>query len=135
MVKGMDIALETIRQDRNPLNEAFFSVSNMNSLQKELQTRVYRETNRLIDRQSEDDLFIIMRGIYVISSVNHFEDMKRQLQTLNEMVLSHIVPQVVFGVKAHSKFIQDVNNPVEPLDRGMYISSKGEKNNQLPVGV
>ena len=131
----MDLALETIRQDPNPLNEAFFSRTNLNHLQKELQTRVYNETNRIIDRQNEDDLFIIMRGIYVISSVNHYEDTKTQLRTLNEMVLSHVVPQVVFGVKAHFQYVKDVNNPIEPLDRGMYVSSKGEKNNRLPVGV
>lgn len=130
----MEFALSTIRQDSNQLNAKFFSQENINHLQKELQSRVYSQTKRLIDRQKDDDLFIIMRGVFVISATNPQDQVEQQVKRLNEMVLSHIVPQVVFGIKAHSKFLQDVEKPAEPIDRGMYVSMKGEKNNALPVG-
>lgn len=130
----MEFALSSIRQDQNELNRQFFGSANLNFLQKELQSRVYTTTKKLIDRQKDDDLFIIMRGTFVIASTNAYENVERQVKVLNEMVLTQVVPQVVFGVKAHSKFLQDVQKPADPLDRGMYVSSKGENNNQLPVG-
>lgn len=130
----MEFALSSIRQDSNQLNAKFFSQENMNGIQKELQSRVYQQTQKIIDRQKDDDLFIIMRGIFVISSTNPQEHVDKQVKRLNEMVLSYVVPQVVFGIKAHSKFLQDVAKPADPIDRGMYVSMKGEKSNVLPVG-
>lgn len=131
----MEFALNTIRQDSTLLNSAFFSPENVNYIQKQLQERVYMETKRLIDRQNEDDLFIIMRAMYVISSTDPHDHISEQVKTLNEMTLSHVIPQVVFGLNAHTKFLQDIQSPAIPIERGSYVSMKGEKNNVLPVGM
>ena len=80
------------------LSNSFFSACNINRLQDEIRKGVYDASNGqyVIDRQNEDELKIIMRGIFLSYAKNLPTDMRSQIITLNEKVLDYAVPQV-FG--------------------------------------
>jgi hypothetical protein len=57
-------SLSTLRQSETPLNTLFFSEFNRNLLQHAIRTRFRQISGGIeIDRQSEDDLFALMRVI------------------------------------------------------------------------
>ena len=131
----MEFALGTIRQDESPLNMAFFSESNIAAIQVALQKTIYEQTKRIIDRQSLDDLFAIMRGVFITTSTNPETYIDDQVQYLNHSVLAAIIPQVMFGIRAREKYLKDIGGPAEPMDRGMYVSNKGMISSTLPIGI
>ena len=131
----MEFYLSTVRQDETELNTTFFSRQNMARIQKTLQERVYAQTRRLIDLQSYDDLFTIMRGIFVTTRTDSDTNIASQIIYLNGKVLDVIVPQVLYGIEAHSVFLKDIETPVVPMEHGEYNTRKGEDSNELPVGM
>lgn len=127
----MEFALSTIRQDENDLNTRFFSRANVSSIQTKLQSRVYKKTQRIIDAQNEDDLFVIMRGIFVLTATNPDDDIDVQIQSLNDHVLDVIERQVLVGLKALEKYDERINSPLVPIARGLDTNKYGETNGEL----
>ena len=62
--------LNTTRQADTPLSLQFFSVPNMNTVQKMIYDTIKTETGLSIDRQNDNGLSTIMRYIYITNSWN-----------------------------------------------------------------
>ena len=127
------MVFNTLHQQPNVLNTAFFSTDNVQLIQKALQDAVRKELNVNIDRQNDRDLLVIMRAVYGTTQVTS-ETIAKQVQRLNSSVLSHILPQVITGVKSYQYFQKDQVSPVIPLSHGIATSSKGNNTLELPVG-
>lgn len=122
-----------LHQADNPISEDFFDLKNIIGLQKQLQERVRRETGLNIDRQSVDDMLVIMRGIYASTLLNPGADVDRQVRELNEAVLRVIVPQALSSVQAVLRYHKDTTEAWQPLDRGVLATSKGDNSLELPA--
>ena len=71
------------------LSNLYFSQENVDYLQTEVISRVYDKTNKkhIIGRQSEDELIIVMRSIYLQHGKNMNTLLETQVDILNTLVL------------------------------------------------
>lgn len=129
------MVLNTLRQQPNEVNTAFFSNENLQRLQKDLQDAVRSEANVTIDRQNDRDLLVVMRSVYTTTLLNHNNQLQDQLTYLNNAVLKLVVPQVLSGVQSHKQYLKDISTPLQPMSRAIQTSSKGENVIELPIGL
>lgn len=119
-----------IQGKQSSVSELFFSKYNINILQDAIRYRVYVESEKrlLIGKQSEDELIIIMRSIYLTDARN-IEGPKNvivnQVRTLNSLVLDYCVPQIVREGESYIQYIHDASSIPVPLDRGQIATTKG----------
>lgn len=115
--------------DNNPLNEKFFSQDNMKRLQKLIKYNVYIKSDKkvLIDEQSEDELLLLMRSVYLENSRNSYHDMDQQIKDLNMIVLTEAVPIILSNVEMHRSYLYEIGQPkfMRPIARPINVNFAG----------
>jgi len=113
--KFKDGALKGIQED-SVLSQIYFSKSNMNILQDMLRFYVFKNSNgkHVIGNQSEIDLEIIMRSMYLQHSLNLDCKIKDQIKVLNE-------------VDQYLGYIKNVEHMPMPMERPKNLSITGTK--------
>lgn len=120
------------RQSASPLNTLFFSVDNINNLQKRIQETVLAKSNGkyTIDRQNDDDLFLIMRSYYLQYSRNDPAQVPEELESLNNRVINFSSDKIMVNIEAYKTYRADQENfpiPLEaPINPGVYGTRTGE---------
>ena len=84
-----------------------------------------------IGRQSDKQLNIIMRSIYLQNSKNLPNDIQGQVFELNKLVLQYCVPNIYSEILQYNGYLKAISTNIVPLDRSINISSKGEKINEF----
>lgn len=124
--------LRGIREDPNPLNLAFFGTKNIDTLQNRIVGVIKQKTGMSIGRQSDDELLVIMRNVYMSAgALRRSGDVSREVARLNEGVLRIAVPNVGAGLAAYLGYVRDASRLPDPLPRGEQTSIKGEKTTAL----
>lgn len=103
----------------NALNDVYFSDINQKVIQDTLAYRVYQNTNEYIGKQSENELFIIMRSV-LLQFANFrvkTEDLYEEVKRLNEKVLNYCVENVSSNVLQHQGYQKDLEKLPIPIDR------------------
>jgi hypothetical protein len=115
--------------DTNALSSLYFSESNINALQHGIRFLVWKKTcgKYTISNQSEDELRIVMRSIYLQHSKNLPFGIVEQVKELNGLVLDYCVPKVIEELHMYSAYKRDISTLPIPLDRGVNESIKGKK--------
>jgi len=100
-----------------PLSELFFSKENQQTLQNGLRAGVYHMSNQkyVIAPQSNDDLKIVMRSIFMQYSSNQPGNLSQQISDLNKAVLNYSVPQIYGEAKGYLRYLHDASTLVVPL--------------------
>ena len=113
----------------NELSNLFFSCNNIDVLQDGLRYRVYKESGNkyIIGRQSDQDLKIIMRSIYLQYGKNLNKNIVEQVRELNGKVLEWAVPEVLSNVKQYDKYRYEVSTLPVPMERAPLETKKGTK--------
>ena len=126
--KFKDGALKGIQED-SVLSQIYFSKSNMNILQNQIRFYVFKHSNgkHIIDRQSDIDLEIIMRSIYLQHSLNLNCNIKDQIKKLNDRVIGWSGPKILNEVEQYLGYIYSVENMPIPLERPKNLSIKGSR--------
>jgi hypothetical protein len=90
----------------NPLSKLFFSAQNIEALQQGIRYLVYTQScnKHIIDRQSEDDLRIVMRSVYLQNAKHQPVNIVEQVRELNAIVLRWCVPKILNEVDAYMHF-------------------------------
>ena len=117
------------------LSVMFFSSQNINSIQNVMRYRVFKETNFKIGRQSEINLKIIMRSIFLQYSKNLDYNFKEQLQRLNDIVFDEVVPKLVNEVTQYLLYLRDRTNGYVLNTLPISVSSAGTKQDELFSGL
>lgn len=126
--------LRSIRQQPSALGAAFFSPGNVDDIQRRLHDIVFRKTRYRIDRQSDEQLLIIMRNVFV--NFARFEgDVPREVRRLDDLVLAEVVPQVGAGLAQYLAYIRDASTLPTPIARGQSTTVKGTKGGELFRGL
>jgi hypothetical protein len=114
---------------KNAISDIYFSADNLLALHEGIRYRVYVQSNRrhVIDRQSDNDLKVVMRAIYLqktthSSSASPLEQVRR----LNGMVLDFCVPRIVNEVDMYLKYKADLGSLPVPIPHGAFESLRGE---------
>ncbi len=113
----------------NILNQLFFSQKNMNIIQNGLRYRVWENSNRkhIIGRQSETELVIIMRAIFLQHSKNGQTNIREQIEELNEITITSMLPKVASNVEQYLSYLDNKDRIPDPIPRSVNVSSAGTK--------
>ena len=125
---------DTLHQQSNGINDAFFSAGNTQALQVMLQQTVRAHTGANIDRQNDEDLLVIMRGVYGSSRTYMIKGktVQEKVANLNTMVIDAVVPDVVARVRGLERYRKDLTSPLSPIAHAIATSSKGERSLEFP---
>jgi hypothetical protein len=118
-----------------PLSKIFFSKDNINLLQNTIIQKIRNSNNNyLIDRQSDEEMIIIMRSIFLTNSKNNDTNIKLQIKELNNLVLEFCIPNIITNIKQHLQYLEDIDKPIIPIEPPKNVSSAGEKTLQPNFG-
>jgi predicted transcriptional regulator with HTH domain len=122
-----NLHLNSLKQCQTPLNTLFFSSFNVNLLQRAIRQDFKNKTGISIDYQSEDDLYGIMRVVFINNSGDHNVRVNEQVKMMNEMVIKTAVSQIQSGVSQYMGYVHDMDRGLEPLDRPQSTTTYGNK--------
>ena len=113
-------------QESSPMSVIFFSDSNVEALQKTIRFEVYKTKRKVISEQSPNELYTVMRSIYLQhansrSSTNKFMD---NLQKLNQMVVDYCVKNVSDQLAQYTNYIIKISNLPPLMKRPQYSPNK-----------
>jgi hypothetical protein len=113
----------------NNLSNTFFSCNNIDVLQDGIRYKIYKLTNEkhIIGRQSDQDLKIVMRSIYLQHSKNLNTDIIQQVKDLNTLVLDWCVKEIFSNIQQYDKYCIDVSTLPTPIERSQLMTNKGSK--------
>jgi hypothetical protein len=111
----------------NLLNQTFFSEANFQIVQNKIRYEVYRKTQMVIDPQSSDDLFMVMRAIYLQFGKNQSTNIVGQIEELNQRVAEWSVPKITAEMEMYQTYLKDISSMPVPLPHPMSQSSAGTK--------
>ena len=116
-------------QETSQLNQLFFSKKNMDNIQNMVRYNVYlkSENKFIIDRQSDIELEIIMRAIYLQYSPNLQTQITEQIRYLNKLVCDWSVEQIIPEVQQYIGYMKEIEYMPVPIDLPLNLSSKGSR--------
>lgn len=109
------------------LSDLFFSKLNRDALQLGLQRLVYKDTKKIIGRQSDVELEIIMRSVFLQYARHMPFEVVEQVRELNARVLDYAVPRVVREIQQNATYRADIQRLPVPMERSQNVSSAGTK--------
>jgi hypothetical protein len=106
----------------NLLSRVYFSAENIQIIQNGLRAGVYEMSKHeiILPPQNIEQLKIIMRSIYFQFAEHHPEDIKGQIERLNQIILEEIIPKVYGEAMGYLKYMQDQSSLVVPMDRPIH---------------
>jgi ActR/RegA family two-component response regulator len=128
--------LDSIQQCETPLNTLFFSDFNRNLLQRGIRQTFKDKTGIAIDYQNADDLYGIMRMVFINNSGDHYSRVNEQVKEMNTRVIATAVSQIQTGVSQYIAYTRDIETISVPLDQPINTSTVGKKidfNNKIGI--
>ncbi len=129
-IQGKHHKLDNLKNvSKNLLNQTFFSKGNITIIQNNIRYRVWQQSNQqfVIGPQSETQLEIIMRSIYLQYSRNLPNNIKEQVEDLNALVVNEAVPNIMSNIKQYIGYKQDLETGPVFMDHPKNVSSAGSK--------
>lgn len=115
------------------VSETFFSKENINLIQEGIINTVFNRSNGLyeIGKQSDQELNIIMRSIYLQEGKNLNYDIKTQVRELNTQVIKWCVDEIIKNIKQYMEYKKSVSTLPMPMEHSLLLSQKGTKSLEL----
>ena len=111
----------------NAVSRTFFSNDNVERIQRKIIESVYTKSQKVISRQSYQELQIIMKSIYLQYSRNLPNNIEEQVYTLNKYVIDECVSIIIPNVTQYNKYITEITGPIPINPRSINVSNKGDK--------
>ena len=114
--------------ERSILSNSYFSKNNIELIQNSIRKGVYDKSNQriLIDKQSEDQLILVMRSMYLQYSKNLDTNIPKQVEELNSHVLNYCIASVYNEAVSYLKYKEDASVMHRPMQHPIY-SNKTNK--------
>jgi hypothetical protein len=131
-----NLHLNSLKQCETPLNTLFFSEFNKNLLQRGIRQSFKNKTGISIDYQNPDDLYGIMRAVFINNSGDHHSNVNEQVKFMNDRVISTAMSQIQTGVSQYIAYAKDIDTISTPMDRPVNTSTTGNKidfNNKIGI--
>ena len=119
-------SLKSINSD-NVLNQTFFSQKNIDMIQNAIINEISKKTGYTIARQSELQLQIIMRSIYLQYAKNDPCNIKQQIIDLDRKVINYSVDRVTVEISQYLEYKDTVNKMPNPISHPQNLSNAGTK--------
>jgi len=113
----------------NPVSKLYFSELNLKSLQIGIKNRVLNETcgKYHVGDQSNTELLIVMRGIYLQDVKSSNIEVVIQVRLLNGQVLDYVVPRIIDELHMRDRYIKDISTMNVPMAYGENTNVAGTK--------
>jgi len=105
------------------LSGIYFSTGNMELLQKAIRYEVQQKTGKIIDKQSPNELSVVMRSIYLQNGnpMVTSNNIASEIRKLNTMVIDYCSEQISTQVLQHEGYIQKLTNLPVPIERPQQV--------------
>ena len=113
--------------ERTLLSEHFFSAPNFQIIQNAIRKNTFDYTQVVIDPVSTDDLFMVMRAIYLQYGRNIPDKIAAQIAELNDRVTAYCVPKIVAEVNMYNYYLKDISTLPVQLSQPVNVSSAGTR--------
>jgi hypothetical protein len=134
-ILGTDARTELVGHlhKETPLNVVFFSEANIDQLQLAIQNQVLAMSGGKykIDRQSDDDLKIIMRSYYLMLGRNDPKSVDYDLRDLNSRVIGYASARIFSEVDFHQFYLKDLEEFASPISNPVNTSVYGSRTGEL----
>ena len=122
-----NLHLNSIKQCATPLNTLFFSEFNKNLLQRGIRQEFRNKTGVSIDYQNSDDLYSIMRVVFVNNAGDQMTRVNEQVKFMNSVVINTAVGQIQTGVSQYMGYRKDIDNLAVPLINQLIQAPMGRR--------
>jgi hypothetical protein len=122
-----NLHLDSLQQCETPLNILFFSDFNKNLLQRGIRQTFKSRSGIAIDYQNPDDLYSIMRVVFINNSGDHYKDINNQVKMMNTKVINTAISQIQTGVSQYIAYAKDIDTTRTLMDRPENTSTVGKK--------
>jgi len=119
-------SLKSINSE-NVLNRTFFSQNNIDMIQNTIINEIVKRTGYKIARQSELQLQIIMRSIFLQYAKNDPCNIKQQIIDLDRKVIDYSVDRIITEISQYLEYKDTINKLPTPLSHPTNLSNAGEK--------
>lgn len=128
-------ALRMLKLCPTKYNVLFFSKLNIDTLQRAFRDRVRAKLGYVIDRQDDNALCVIMRGVFTTwgrePPCDRQDVVEAHVALLNGVVMKLALPQIASGVVAYVNYLRDADSLPVPPPLPSATSTAGTKN--LPI--
>jgi hypothetical protein len=119
--------INTLKQTNTPLNNLFFSEFNTNLVQRAIRQNFKNKTGISIDYQNINDLFSIMRTVFINNSGDPENNIEAQVRMMNEKVIDIAYDQIQSGVSQYINYNKDMDSIKIPFAQPINTSTTGMK--------
>ena len=111
------------------LSKHFFSKCNLDHLQQLIIDNIYILSNQKykIGRQSDKELLIIMRHIYLNEADNNNTNIIQQVNILNNSIIHKILPSLLSNITQHQHYLNTVKNPLPVISHPVNVNTSNTK--------
>lgn len=102
-----------------PMSNLFFSDMNVKVIQMTIRYQIFKNKEKRIGYQSENELFAIMRSIYLqyANSVLTSDEMLTNLRTLNKAVVDYAVGNISEQLDQYNAYLEKISSAPVPMER------------------
>ena len=106
------------------LSVTFFSSQNVTLLESGIKAEVYRLSRQthLIDKQDYDQMYMIMRSIFLQHARHQEGNIPKQIEELNRRVIDYCAPRILSEIVTYIQYKKDISTLVVPLDKPKSVS-------------
>lgn len=122
-----NLHLDSLKQVETPLNTLFFSEFNQNLLQRGIRQSFKNKTGISIDRQNPNDLYSMMRVVFINNAGDHYARVNEQVKSMNTRVIETALGQIQTGVSQYMAYVKDIDTIAVPLSQPINTSTVGKK--------
>lgn len=112
-----------------PLNAAYFSDRNVRYVKDEIRFRVWAKSDKthVIEAPNDDDIKTIMRSYYLQYSGNDPNNVRGEIELLNERVITYSVDYILGEINMYLRYRRDQTNFPSPLANPINANLTGTK--------
>lgn len=122
-----NLHLDSLQQCKTPLNTLFFSDFNKNLLQRGIRQTFKNRSGISIDYQNPDDLYGLMRMVFINNAGDHNTNVNEQVKKMNTIAIETAISQIKTGVSQYIAYADDIDTISQPMDRPINTSTTGRK--------
>ena len=112
-----DNAIKGIHEETG-LSEVYFSQDNISLLQAAIRYEVNQKTGKVVDKQSSEELSVVMRSIYLQNGnpMVSSDNIANEVRKLNTMVIDYCAEQITIQVTQYEGYLDKLKTLPVPIE-------------------
>lgn len=124
------IANKHLLMEQSPLASLYYSQENIDRIQKQIRREIYKRTNgkfKVFKDSDSLDMQVVMDTIFDDHGKYLPNQIVRQVKALNKHTVDLIVPNAITQIDQTSKYLKQLDKPIQPMDRPLNVNNGGRK--------